>query len=111
VPLSAFALLGTFVGSAIAIACVVTWAVGPRRLVALVLPSIAAVGALGLVGHQARVGFGPTVNLYGYDVRLLFDLGLALVVSLAVALAQRAVLERRARRGPPSEAAVPGRRS
>jgi len=96
-PLSAFALVTTFVLSAIAIACVVTWVVGPRRWLAAVLPSVAAVTALSLIGHEARTGFGPTVNLYGYDVRLFFDLGLALVVSLVVALVQRAVLDRRSR--------------
>ena len=107
-PLSAFALVATFVGSAIAIACVVTWLVGPRRWAAFVLPSLAAVAALGSVGHQARLGVGPTVNLYGYDVRLLFDLGLAFVVSLVVAVGQRLVLEWRARRA--TTASPAGRR-
>src|SRR3954447_16303796 len=97
-PPSAFALLGTFVGAAVGIACGVTWVVGPRRRSAAVLPVAASVVALGSVGHQLKAGFGPTVNLYGYDVRLAFDLGLALVVSLAVALVQRAVLERRTAR-------------
>ena len=60
------------------------------------LPVAASVVALGSVGHQLKAGFGPTVNLYGYDVRLAFDLGLAFVVALATALVQRAVLERRA---------------
>jgi hypothetical protein len=97
-PVSAYALLATFVGSAAAIASAVTWLVGPRHRGALVAPIGASVLALGSIGHQLKVGFGPTVNLFGYDVRLAFDLGLALVVSVAVALAQRAILERRAAR-------------
>ena len=97
-PASAYALLGTFVASAAAIASAVTWIVGPRRRSAAILPIAASVVALGSVGHQVKAGLGPTVNLYGYDVRLAFDLGLALVVSLAVALAQRAFLARRAAR-------------
>ena len=97
-PLSAVALVGTFVLSAAAIASGVTWLVGPRRRTAAILPVAASVGALGSMGHQVKAGFGPTVNLYGYDVRLAFDLGLALVVALVVALVQRAVLERRSAR-------------
>jgi hypothetical protein len=93
-PASAYALLATFVGSAAAIASAVTWVVGPRRRAAVVLPIAASVAALGSMGHQVKAGLGPTVNLYGYDVRLPFDLGLALVVSLVVALVQRAVLDR-----------------
>ncbi len=94
-PASAYALLATFVGSATAIASAVTWFIGPRRRSAAVLPVVASVAALGSVGHQMKLGFGPTVTLYGYDVRLAFDLGLALVVSLTVALVQRAMLRRR----------------
>jgi hypothetical protein len=97
-PASAFALLGTFIAAAAAIASAVTWLVGPRRRSAAVLPVVASVAALGSFGHQLKAGFGPTVNLYGYDVRLPFDLGLAFVVSLAVALVQRAILERRGAR-------------
>ena len=97
-PASAFALLATFVASAAAIASAVTWLVGPRRRSAAVLPVVASVAALGSVGHQMKVGFGPAVTLYGYEVRLAFDLGLAFVVSVAVALVQRAILRRRAAR-------------
>jgi hypothetical protein len=97
-PVSAFALVGTFVALAAAVASTVTWFIGPRRKAAAALPVIASVAALGSVGHQVKAGFGPTVNLYGYDVRLAFDLGLALGVALAVALIQRLVLERRAAR-------------
>src|SRR3954462_11266662 len=97
-PLSAYALLGTFVAAAVAIGSAVTWVVGPRRPRAAVLPVAASVVALGSVGHQLKAGVGPTVNLYGYDVRLAFDLALALVVSLAVALVQRAILARRVAR-------------
>lgn len=93
-PLSAYGVLATFIGSAAAIGSGVTWLLGPRRPKAAIVPIGASIVALGSVGHGAHAGFGPTVNLFGYDVRLAFDLGLALAVSVAVALAQREVLRR-----------------
>jgi hypothetical protein len=97
-PASAIALVSTFVLSAIAIACSVTWVLGPRRWTAAAIPSTAAVAALSLVGHGVKPELGPTVNLYGYEVNLPFDLVLAFVVALATALIQRIVLEHRAAR-------------
>jgi len=97
-PLAAYGVLATFVGAATLIGSVVTWLVGPRRPAAAVLPVAVSIVALGTVGHRLRFGLGPAVSLFGFEVRLVFDLGLALVVSLVVALAQRALLRALAER-------------
>ena len=95
-PLNAYGVLATFLASAGVIGSIVTWLVGPRRRAAAVLPVGASIVALDVVGHQMKgIGVGPTVNLFGFEVRLLFDLSVALVVSVAVALVQRAVLDAR----------------
>lgn len=92
-PLNAYGVLATFLASAGVIGSAVTWLVGPRRPAAAVLPVGASIVALDVVGHQVKgIGIGPSVNLFGFEVRLLFDLGVALAVSVAVALLQRAVL-------------------
>lgn len=95
-PLNAYGVLATFVGASIAIGVLVTRLIGPRRPAAAILPVSASIVALGAVGHSLKLGFGPTVNLFGYDVRLPFDLALAAVVSIAVALVQRSVIRARA---------------
>jgi hypothetical protein len=94
-PLNAYGVLGTFVAAAVAIGSAVTWIVGPRRPSAAVLPIGAGVIALSVVGHSLKVGVGPSISLFGYDVHLPFDLAVATVVALAVALIQRAFLSRR----------------
>jgi hypothetical protein len=88
-------VLGTFVGAAIAIGAVVTRIVGPRRPAAAILPIGSSIVTLSVVGHSLKVGVGPSVNLFGYDVHLPFDLAVATVVAVVVALLQRALLARR----------------
>lgn len=95
-PLNAYGVLATFVGASIAIGALVARLIGPRRPAAAILPVSASIVALGAVGHSLKLGFGPTVNLFGYDVRLPFDLALAAVVSITVALVQRSVMRARA---------------
>ena len=97
-PLNAYGILATFVAAGTALGSAVGWAVGPRRRLVVVAPVLGAIASLGMVGHRLRVGFGPTVPLFGFEVHLVSDLGIAGLVALAVALAQRAVL-RRASRG------------
>ncbi len=97
-PLAAYGVLATFLGVATAAGSVVTWLVGPRRRAAAIVPVGASIVALGSVGHGARIGVGPTVNLFGFEVRFLFDACLALAVALAAAVAQRAVLRAIGRR-------------
>ncbi len=93
-PLAAYGVLGTFLGVATAAGSVATLLVGPRRRAAVIVPVGASILALGSLGHGARIGIGPTVNLFGFEVRLLFDTLLAVCVALAAAVAQRAVLRR-----------------
>ena len=95
-PLNAFGVLGTFVAAAVAIGTALTWIVGPRRPTAAILPVGASILALSIVGHSLKVAVGPSVNLFGYDVRLPFDLMVATIVAVVVSVAQRAVLSRRA---------------
>ena len=74
---------------------VVAWrTVDPRRSWAAILPTLAAFGALYLVGHRLGWTLGPTVALFGFDVALPWEMLVAVVVAGAVALAQRAVADR-----------------
>ena len=95
-PLNAYGVLGTFVAAAMAIGAVVTWLIGPRRPAAAILPIASSVLTLSVVGHSLKIGVGPSVNLFGYEVHLPFDLALATVVAVVVALVQRVILGRRA---------------
>ena len=97
-PVSAFALLLFFTAAAIAIGAAVTWATGPRRRLAVVIPVLAAFGALYLVGHKSGLSVGPTVELFGFQVNLLFDLGAAVLGAAIAARVQCIVITRRALR-------------
>jgi hypothetical protein len=66
--------------------------VGPWRAAAVVLPALAAFGALYLVGHRWIVSIGPNVEIFGWDVALPFDLGVALAVAGLTAVVQRAAI-------------------
>lgn len=66
--------------------------VGPRRLRATVLPTLAAFLALYWVGHESGLELGPTVELLGFRVALLQDVTLAAIAALLAALAQRAAI-------------------
>ena len=94
-PLSAYGVRATFVGVAATAGSVVTWFVGPRRPRAAIVPIGASIVALGSLGHGSRIGVGPTVSLFGYEVRFFFDAGLAIAVALAAALVQRAIIRSR----------------
>ncbi len=67
-------------------------AVGPSRQWAAIGPAIAAFGALYVVGHRSAIRIGPEVEIFGWQVSLAFDVAVALVTALVVALAQRAAL-------------------
>ena len=94
-PLSAYGVLATFLGVAAAAGSAATWLVGPRRPRAVIVPIGASIVALGSLGHGARIGVGPTVSLFGYEVRFVFDAALAIVVALAAALVQRTIVRSR----------------
>ncbi len=91
-PLAAYGVLATFMGIATGAGSLMAWLVGPRRKSALIVPVGASIVALGSVGHGARIGVGPTVNLFGFEVRFLFDTCLAFAVALCASLAQRLVV-------------------
>jgi hypothetical protein len=98
VPTSAYGVLLTFVASAVVIGFAMAWLTGQRRVRATILPIAAALLVLSLVGHTLKLDVGPTVNLFGFDVHLWFDLAVAAAASLAVAVLQRWVLAERSSR-------------
>ncbi len=91
-PLNAYGVLATFMAAGAAIGSAIGWLVGPRRWTSLILPVLAAVASLGTIGHRLRIGFGPTVPLFGFDVHLFSDLGFAALFAFVAAVGQRAVL-------------------
>jgi hypothetical protein len=88
-PASAYALVALFLAISIAVACLAAWVVGPRRPRAVVVPGLAAFGALYLVGHRLVLQIGPEVQLFGGQVSLPFDVAIALAAALAAAAGQR----------------------
>jgi hypothetical protein len=99
-PLNAYGVLATFMAAGTVIGSAIGWLVGPRRWAAAILPVLAAIASLGTLGHRLRIGFGPTVPLFGFEVHLFSDLGFAALFALVAALVQRAALG--AFRGPGS---------
>ena len=91
-PANAYGVLATFMAAGTVIGSAVGWLVGPRRWTMLILPVVAAIASLGTIGHRLRIGFGPTVPLFGFEVHLYSDLGFAAGFALLAALAQRAVV-------------------
>jgi len=87
-----FILLSIGVGIAAA------WIVGPRLRAAIILPVLAAFGALYVVGHKSGLELGPTMQIFGYQVAIVQDVTVAVVAAGAAALIQRAVWTRRAAR-------------
>jgi hypothetical protein len=94
-PASAFALLGVFILLAIAVGIAAAWIAGPRLRAAMVLPVLAAFGALYWLGHKSGLELGPTVSLFGYQVAIVQDVVAAVAAAGAAALIQRAVWTRR----------------
>lgn len=98
-PAEAFGLLALFTIASIVAGVGAWWLVGPRSWWGLPLPVLAAFGALYLSGHRLGWELGPTVQLFGFQVALLFDLVLAVVVAVLAALVQRPLLRRATRAG------------
>ncbi|HVM25916.1 MAG TPA: hypothetical protein VM253_11010 [Candidatus Limnocylindrales bacterium] len=88
-PASAYALLAVFTAISAASGWLAARVVGPPRPWAAVVPALAAFGALWLVGHRFVVRAGPTVELFGWQVSLPFDIAVALASAFAGAGAQR----------------------
>lgn len=96
-PASAYALVSVFILLSIGIGIAAAWLIGPRRRVAIVLPVLAAFGALYLIGHKSGLQLGPSVDLFGFSVAIVQDVLVAAVAAGVVALLQRAVVGRRGR--------------
>ena len=90
-PPSAYALIALFAAVSLTSGIVAARIVGPRRPWAVVLPSLAAFGALYLVGHRFAIGFGPNIPLFGFQIAIVSDIAFALAAAFAVALPQRAI--------------------
>ena len=95
-PAAAVALLVFFIGVSVAVGAAVAYAVGPRRPLVVVLPILAAFGALYVVGHRLGLSVGPQVTLFGFEVSLVWDLVVAVLAAAVTAVIQRSVLRRRA---------------
>ena len=85
-----YALIGSFVVLSIVSGVIAARVVGPRRPGAVVLPALAAFGALYLVGHRLFIGIGPEIPLFGFQVAIVSDVAFALAAAFAAALAQKA---------------------
>jgi hypothetical protein len=85
VPAAAFGVLAVFTTAAIAAGLLAWWLLGTRMPLGPLLPILAAFGALYVSGHRLHLELGPTTELFGFQVALLFDLALALVVAFGVA--------------------------
>ena len=91
-PPGAYAIIALFaVVSLVSGTVAATW-LGPRRLGAVVLPALAAFGALYVVGHRLALSIGPEVGLFGFRISLLFDAIVALAAASLAAAAQSAAL-------------------
>jgi hypothetical protein len=103
-PASTYALVAFFAGLSVAAGLVAARILGPRRAWAPALPALAAFAALYVVGHRVVMRVGPTVEIFGWNVSLLFDVAVAMGAALATAAVQRLGLrllesqERRPRR-------------
>lgn len=91
-PAEAYALVATFAALSVLVGAGAAWLVGPRRLAAIILPTLAAFGALYLVGHRLGWAFGPEIELYGFSVAIVSDLAFAVAAAALAALAQRALV-------------------
>lgn len=71
---------------------------GPRHLLAHIVPLLASLAASGTLGHQLGVHLGPKINLYGFEVSIVWDVLVAAVGASAGALVQAAVWKAMRRR-------------
>ncbi len=94
-PAHVYAVVALFTVVALACGAGAAWLLGPRRLVAVVIPSVAAFLALYWVGHQSGLQLGPSMDLFGFRIAIVQDVVVAAVAALVAAFAQRAVLDRR----------------
>lgn len=97
-PAAAFQLFLFFTVVAIGVGLAAWWLVGPRRPLAAILPVLGSFLTLYVIGHKSGLAVGPTVQLFGFEVNLLWDVLCAVLGAAIVAKAQCMVLTRRAAR-------------
>lgn len=91
-PASAYGLIAVFATVSALSGILAARVIGPWRWWAVLVPALAAFGALYMVGHRWVLSIGPQVGLFGWEVALPFDIVVAGVTAFAVALVQRGVL-------------------
>lgn len=97
-PAAAFQLFLFFTAVAIGVGLVAWWVIGPRRPLAAILPVLGSFLTLYIVGHKSGLAVGPTMQLFGFEVNLLWDVLCAVMGAAIVAKAQCMVLTARAAR-------------
>jgi hypothetical protein len=93
-PVPVLLLLGFFLVVSFAAAALAVAAVGPRRPTAVIVPALVTIAVLWALGHRSGFAVGPTVELFGFEVNLLFDLAVAQVTALITAIGQCMLLGR-----------------
>jgi len=88
-PAAAFGVLAVFTTAAIVAGLLAWWLIGSRIPLGPLLPILGAFLALYVSGHRLRIELGPSTELFGFQVSLLFDLVLALVVAFLIAFIGR----------------------
>lgn len=91
-PPSAYALIATFALVSVLSGIAAASLLGPRQWWAVLLPALAAFGGLYLLAHRWPVSIGPTVELFGWDVALPFNIAVALAFGMAAGAAQGGLL-------------------
>jgi hypothetical protein len=64
---------------------------GPRHLLAHIVPILASLACSGTLGHQLGVHLGPKINLYGFEVSIVWDVLVATIGAVVGAIAQAIV--------------------
>jgi hypothetical protein len=97
-PAAVIQILLFFIVASILIGLAAWWIIGPRRPLAAILPVLGSFLTLYVIGHNSGLAVGPTVQLFGFEVNLLWDILCAALGAAIVAKAQCMVLTRRAAR-------------
>ncbi len=89
-PAAAYTIIGLFAIVSVLAGFTAGWSLGPRHWWSGLLPALGAFGALYVAGHRLSFGFGPTVEVAGFDVWILSDILVAIVAAFVVAALQLA---------------------
>ncbi len=90
-PAAAYTIIGLFVVVSVLVGLIAAWSLGPRHWWSPALPALGAFGSLYVVGHRLSFGFGPTVEVAGFDIWIASDVLVALAAAFVVAALQVAV--------------------